>query len=328
VLWPPRAEELNVLVAGDAILDRYLHGDDPRLCREGPVPVVRVAGRADAPGGAANTAVNVAALGGRAALATVVGDDEEGRRLGELAAAAGVDVTPVVRSPRRATQTKARVLAGQHLLARFDDGSDGPLAPADEDALAAALAAVEPIPDAIVLSDYRGGVLTPAVVDALGALRDRGVRVVLADGKDLRRLRAARPAAVTPNFGEALALLGLDPPEQRLNRSSLVERHAGELLDRTGAQLACVTLDDDGAVLLRPGEPAFRAHHPARRAVTATGAGDTFAAAFTLALAGGVTATDACDVACTAAAIAVSKPGTSTCTLSELLTSLRTPAAA
>src|SRR3954468_23057736 len=126
----------RILVLGEAILDSYLDGHADRLSREAPVPIVTLNGRADAPGGAANAALNVAKLGGRATFLSVVGADAEAERLRVGLREAGVEDHQVARRDR-ATLAKQRLLAGGQMLVRFDTGSIGPIdAPTEDDVIA------------------------------------------------------------------------------------------------------------------------------------------------------------------------------------------------
>src|SRR4051794_35407982 len=115
----------QVLVIGEAMLDSYLDGSTGRLCREAPVPVVEVQRRTDAPGGAANTAVNVASLGGRVSFLSVVGDDTEGRILRQALEERGVGTQHLLVEPGRRTIAKHRVIAAGQMLVRFDQGDTG-----------------------------------------------------------------------------------------------------------------------------------------------------------------------------------------------------------
>jgi D-beta-D-heptose 7-phosphate kinase / D-beta-D-heptose 1-phosphate adenosyltransferase len=127
-----RFSELTVTVVGDVLYDAYLHGRPHGLCREAPVPVVRIEDRFEAAGGAANVAVNLAALGAHVRLLPVVGADDPGPRVLDIARAHRVDVDHVVVSRRRRTPAKRPVLAGDQMLVRFDEGSEAPLDRADE----------------------------------------------------------------------------------------------------------------------------------------------------------------------------------------------------
>jgi D-beta-D-heptose 7-phosphate kinase/D-beta-D-heptose 1-phosphate adenosyltransferase len=307
---------LRVLVVGDAILDSYLAGSARRLSREAPVPVVALAERRDAPGGAANTAVNVAALGAQAVLAGVVGGDAEGARLLELLDARGVDTAAVICDRRRRTEAKSRVVADGQTVVRFDQGDGAPPSPEAERRLLDALRTEVARADAVIVSDYLAGVVNEPVLAELERLC-RG-RLVVADGRRPGRLRTLHAAAATPNHAEACALLGVDPAAPGGDRAAALAPHAPQLLRRTGADVVAVTLDSDGALVIRGGHtPALTASRPVR-ATCATGAGDTFAAALALGLAAGAGVELAADVATAAAGIAVAKDGTAGCPQGEL----------
>ncbi len=208
----------TVLVIGEAMLDSYLDGTTGRLCREAPVPVVDVQARVDAPGGAANTAVNVQALGGRVLFLSVVGDDGEGRLLRSALATAGVSTEHLLTQPGRRTIAKHRVTVGGHMLVRFDQGSTEPVSPEIEQRLIDRLGLLVPQCHAIVVSDYGYGVCTPGIIAAIARLQANRHRVLVADAKDLRAYREAHVTAVKPNYEEVRVLLGLDaaPPGERV----------------------------------------------------------------------------------------------------------------
>src|ERR687888_50607 len=155
---------LDVLVIGEAMLDAYLEGSSSRICQEAPVPVVALSRRLDAPGGAANTAVNLQALGGRARLLSVVGDDHEAGLLRRALADRGLSTDDLLSRPGRRTLAKHRVVAASQLLLRFDQGNTEPIDPDSERALIERLAEHFPHCDAIVVSDYGYGVLTPRII--------------------------------------------------------------------------------------------------------------------------------------------------------------------
>ena len=308
---------LRVLVIGEAMLDAYLHGDTRRLCREAPVPVVDVAACHDAPGGAANAAVNAAALGARVTLLSVVGDDPEAARLAESLAARGVPPHGLVRDPARRTLVKQRVLAGGQILLRLDAGSTDVVALATAARLREQLRAAWRDVDAVIASDYGYGVLTPALVDEIAALQAERERVLVVDGKDLRRLARARPTAVKPNYAEAARLLGIAARHGEA-RVEQIAAHEAELLACTGARLAAITLDASGGLVFEAGRPAYRTYARPSPDANATGAGDTFVAALALALASGASTPASADLASAAATIVVARSGTTACTAAEL----------
>jgi D-beta-D-heptose 7-phosphate kinase/D-beta-D-heptose 1-phosphate adenosyltransferase len=164
---------LEALVIGEAMLDSYLEGASGRLCREAPVPIDSVRERRDAPGGAANTAVNAAVLGARVHFLSVVGEDPEATLLRRALEAGGVVTAGLLADPERFTLSKNRVMAGSQLLVRFDQGSTRAVDTRHEQALIDRLNELYPRCDAVIVSDYVYGILTPRVIDALGWLQRR-----------------------------------------------------------------------------------------------------------------------------------------------------------
>ncbi|MFI2709129.1 D-glycero-beta-D-manno-heptose 1-phosphate adenylyltransferase [Micromonospora sp. NPDC018662] len=207
-------QERPVLVIGDAMLDEWRFAESERLCREAPAPVLTLRRRISAAGGAANTAVNVAALGGRAALVAPVGADVAGDELHDCLDRAAVwDRT--VSQPGRPTPVKRRMLAGNQILLREDSG--GPEDALDDDGVARLLTALHCAteelravapgqPLTLVVCDYGLGALPSAVRAWLVANRDRYGTVAL-DAHDLADWRGLNPTVVTPSFAEATRLL-------------------------------------------------------------------------------------------------------------------------
>jgi rfaE bifunctional protein kinase chain/domain len=198
---------LHVLVLGEAMLDCYLEGKSGRLCQEAPVPVVSITDRREVPGGAANTAVNARGLGARVSFLSVTGDDAEGAALRLALEARGVATDDLLSQPSRRTLAKHRVVSAAQLLVRYDQGDTGPVAPAVEQALLGRLERLFPECDALIISDYGYGVVTPRVIAALARLQARAPRVLVADSKRLAAYRRVGLTAVKPNYNEALQLL-------------------------------------------------------------------------------------------------------------------------
>jgi D-beta-D-heptose 7-phosphate kinase/D-beta-D-heptose 1-phosphate adenosyltransferase len=309
---------LRVLVVGDAMLDAYLQGTSGRLCREAPVPIVAIEARTDVPGGAANAAVNARALGARVTLLSVIGDDAEGAALRAALVADGVETTHLLADPARRTLAKHRVFAGAQMLVRFDAGTTSRVDRAHEMRVVDALGALVPAHDAVIVSDYGYGILTPRVIASLGTLQASAPRVIVADSKTLGAFRGVGLTAVKPNYDETLRLLGGRGVARGPARADVMARHGQRLLDITGAQIAAVTLDAEGALFFERGREPYRTYaHPADHA-RAAGAGDTFASALALALAAGGDVAASAEIASAAAAVVVSKEGTATCSRGEL----------
>lgn len=321
--WTERVEfehlnRVRVLVVGDAMLDVYLHGQVSRLCREGPVPVVALHQQVGAPGGAANTAANVRALGAAATLLSVIGQDQEGDALRQALSERGVDGSALLCAPQRRTLTKTRVLAEDQLLVRLDSGSTERIDADQERALLERLARLAPDHDALIVSDYGYGVLTPAVIASLAHLQRAAPRVLVLDARRPEAYRDVGVTAVKPNYEEALRLLGEPPAGTARGRLQQIAAGAERLLALTGACTVAVTLDRDGALCLERGRPPYRTYARAQPRAQAVGAGDTWLSAFTLALAAGADTAAAAELAAAAAAVVVGKGGTATCSAEEL----------
>jgi len=310
---------LKVVVLGDALLDGYLEGVTTGVCREAPVPVVTVRQQAYAPGGAGNTASNVAGLGGQVVLLSAIGTDREGDRLCEALEECGVSTNYVIRSKERQTVAKYRVRADAEMLVRLDQGTGDPLDAGTEHALVANLLDVFSTCDAVIISDYGYGIVTPRVIKVLEMLQARARRILVVDSRrDLTAFRHAGVTAVKPNYAEAIQLLeGLDAAPAA-NRVETIADRGHHILELTRAQSVIVTMDRDGAMVFERGRPVHRTFgYPARQA-RAAGAGDTFVSALALALAAGATARAAAELASAAAAIVVEKEGTVACSVRAL----------
>ena len=175
-----RLAGVHAWVIGDLMLDEYVSGAVDRISPEAPVPVVRVRETEFRLGGAANVARQVAALGARVSLAGAVGGDATGERLIELCASAGIDTRAVAKLSDRTTTRKLRVLGHSQQLLRLDWEDTGPCPPAIIDRAIGQLA-TGPSTDAIILSDYAKGVLTPQSIGAV--LAARGTAPVIVDPK-------------------------------------------------------------------------------------------------------------------------------------------------
>jgi D-beta-D-heptose 7-phosphate kinase/D-beta-D-heptose 1-phosphate adenosyltransferase len=304
----------TVLVLGDAMLDRYVSGDVHRISPEAPVAVLRRRGGFAVPGGAANVARNIAALGGRAVLVAARGDDAAGAELQALLdAVPGVQARCVIRGGPTTVKTRF-VSHGQQLL-RVDEEDD----PADaDDAVLAVTAAALDSAAILLLSDYAKGVLSDAVLDgAIAAARRRGVAVV-ADPKRADFAAYHGVDVLTPNLHEAARASGVSGSDDE------AAARAGEhALQRAAAHAVLVTRSERGLTLVRRDLPPLHLPTHAQAVVDVSGAGDTLVAAFALALAAGAEAPAAAHLANLAAGIVVGKPGTAVVAAEELASALR-----
>jgi len=305
----------RVVVLGDALLDGWLTGPARRLGRDAPVPVVDVASSTTEPGGAANVAANLAALGAEVELVSVFGDDPDGLTLRRALHEHGVRVNRSVIELERPTPAKRRLVAHGQVLARYDSTPVTPLRRSTEHAVAAAVTQACAGADAVLVADYGLGVLTDRVRRRLAGLRRR-IPLLVVDAHDLAPWGALRPDAVTPNVAEAAALLGVPVPDAE--RAGWGLRHRRALTERAGGDVL-LTLDVDGALHLPATGPVRAvAADRAQPDALACGAGDTFTAAWTAATAAGLAAPEALALAQAAADVVVARPHTAVCSTAAL----------
>jgi D-beta-D-heptose 7-phosphate kinase / D-beta-D-heptose 1-phosphate adenosyltransferase len=306
---------LRVLVVGDAMLDTYVLGTTTRLCQQAPVPIVDASSREHAAGGAGNVAANVAALGGQARLVALTGTDPAAGRLRSCLDAAGIDIASLLADDDRETLEKTRVVSDGQLLARVDHGSTGEAPSRQAFAIAGAVRDAWTSSDAVIIADYGYGVLSAHVIETIAALQRAMPRPFVVDAKDLRRYRGVGATAAKPNFEQALALMGTRADG---DRAEFLTARADRLLRATGTQIVASTLDHEGALAIERDRSPYRTYARPSRAATTSGAGDTFAAALTLAIAAGNGMPQAVEIASAASAVVVEKERTSCCSAAEL----------
>ena len=307
---PTRAQmkEARVLVVGDSMLDRYWFGAVERISPEAPVPVVRVNTNKEQerPGGAANVAWNVKALGAHPRLLTAIGDDEHGHRLGKLIEARGIE-TLFTRDPRMTTIVKLRIIGRSQQLLRVDFEEE----PDHEvlDAMRAPYERALTISDVVLFSDYGKGGLTH-IPDMIKAARDAGLAVLVdPKGSDYERYKGA--TVITPNRNELEQVIGHWSSEAQLHERAQALRQslglAALLLTRSEDGMSL--FDDAGHVMI-PAE--------AREVFDVTGAGDTVIATLATMMACGLGVRDAMPIANRAGGIVVGKFGTASVSYDEL----------
>ena len=312
----------RVLVVGDLIADEFVYGEVARVSREAPVLILKYDATAMVAGGAGNAANNVASLGGHARLVGLVGADPEGRRLLD-SFHRGVDRRHVVRSRGYRTPVKTRILAGgihaaRQQVVRIDREPGWPLDDSVSAVLEKKIAPALGDCDAVLLSDYGSGLVTPALADAIRQAVARRARrrpiPVLLDSR-YRLLDYRGLTTSTPNESEVEQVLGI-----RINDNGAALERAGRLLlRRTGMQAVLITRGSRGMALFQPRQPAI--HLPifgSDEVTDVTGAGDTVNATFGLALAAGASFYEAARLANYAGGLVVMKRGTATVSPREL----------
>lgn len=315
----------TVAVVGDVVADEFVYGRVARVSREAPVLILEYDSTEIVPGGGGNAANNVAALGGRASLVAVVGRDEPGRRL-LRALHPRVNQRPIVRAAGLATPVKTRILAGgihsaKQQVVRIDKGIGG-----DVDARARAAFESQALDtslsvDAVLVSDYGSGLVSPALVAKIKAAIKRAGRPipVLIDSR-YQLLRYRGLTACTPNESEVEQALGV----RISDNPRALERSGRAVLERTAMGAVLVTRGSRGMSLFVSG--AATLHIPifgSDEIADVTGAGDTVMATMTLALAAGATFENAARLANYAGGLVVMKRGTATVSAGELVRAVR-----
>ena len=309
----------RVLVFGDVMLDEYLTGDCTRISPEAPVPIMRVQHHRATLGGAANTAANIAALGGHVTLVGLVGDDEGARELERQCKALGIQLVAV--DGRRPTIRKVRVVGHQQQLLRLDYEEAPVTDAAIEDRLLADVQREMVNASIVVVSDYAKGALTQRICQQLVADAHAAGKQVVIDPRPQHRSFYGGCDYMTPNWQESLALLG---QSEGPATEEAVTACGHELVSRFGCHVV-MTLGSRGISFFhRDGVGDFRVPALAKELFDVSGAGDTVVAAFALALASGCSHMDAIDLANRAAGVVVAKHGTATVSPQELLSEAET----
>ncbi|KPQ25794.1 MAG: D-beta-D-heptose 7-phosphate kinase / D-beta-D-heptose 1-phosphate adenosyltransferase [Halomonas sp. HL-48] len=304
-------EHGRVLVVGDVMLDRYWHGGTSRISPEAPVPVVRVENADDRPGGAANVALNIAALGAQVSLAGVVGNDDNAKLLATRLSDSKVS-TYFQYSDDIPTITKLRVMSRNQQLLRldFEQRLDG----VDTTDLLAQVEQALPDCDVMILSDYGKGTLNQ-VEKLISLARGQGKRVLIdPKGSDFSKYRGA--SLITPNLTEFEAIVGPCSSDEELSRRGEALRAELEL------EALLITRSEKGMTLIGDGQAPLHLPTRAQEVFDVTGAGDTVIGLMGLALASGHELAEAMMLANLGAGLVVAKPGTATLSIAELYTAL------
>jgi rfaE bifunctional protein kinase chain/domain len=315
----------KVVVVGDIVADEFVYGRVARVSREAPVLILEYDSTEIVPGGAANAANNVAALGGRAILAAVVGRDVPGRRL-VAALHRRVDSRYLQRVPQAPTPVKTRILAGgihsaKQQVVRIDRGVARPIEPGVRQQFEAAAFEAVQRGDAVLISDYGSGLITPAFVGRLRrALRSAGRPVPVLIDTRYGLLKYSGLTACTPNESEVEQALGIHIDD---NLRTL-ERAGREILSRTRMEAVLITRGSRGmALFVRKAPTVHIPIYGTDSIVDVTGAGDTVVSTVALALAAGSSVEGAARLANYAGGLVVMKRGTATVSWEELSAAVR-----
>ncbi|WP_025842035.1 D-glycero-beta-D-manno-heptose-7-phosphate kinase [Asaia platycodi] len=308
----------RVLIIGDLLLDCYIHGSVDRISPEAPVPVLLRAKHSTVPGGAANVAMNAAALGCAVSLVGLVGQDTSAQELRQAIARQNtISLDHLVDDADWVTITKTRVLSGRQQIVRIDDEPSIIVPPViQEKLIASALTALDAA-DVVVCSDYAKGVLSDEVLQAvIQAANLRSIPVVVdPKRKDLSAYKGAQ--LITPNRKELSSATGLPVgTDTEIHFAALAaqEQFGGDVL---------VTRSEEGMTLLERNGRMTHAHVPKSEVFDVSGAGDTVVATIAAMISAKADLQTAMVIATNAASIVVGKLGTATVSRAELSAALK-----
>lgn len=300
------------MVVGDLMLDKYIWGSADRISPEAPVPVVVVDSTSSGVGGAANVANNIKAMSGNVFLIGVIGENAEGDELKSLLGQKGIDCEGIVVDPARPTTSKTRIIAHKQQVVRLDwervDEIDDRIA----EALLSRYEKLVPGADAVVISDYDKGVVTPYLVPKFIQLAKANDKMVIVDPKPSNLHLFKDSTLLTPNKNEAVLALGL-------SGSPEINQIGKKMIDQLNLDAVLITLGEKGMYLkTSDGEEMLLPAH-ATDVFDVTGAGDTVVSTLSLALSSSSTYEEAAILANYAAGIAVTKLGAVAVSRDELL---------
>jgi rfaE bifunctional protein kinase chain/domain len=309
-----RFQDKRIIVLGDLMLDEFFWGRVRRISPEAPVPVVEIERQTLALGGAGNVASNLVALGARPVTLGVTGADPDAERLRAAFRALGIGDDCLLADPSRPTTLKTRIIAHSQQVVRADRESRAPLDAQVEASLIHSFRREIETADAVVVSDYGKGLLTPGVLSsALAAARERKVPVCL-DPKS-RNFSGYQPVTIiTPNMQEAVEAAGTS-----IEGEGAVTESGRRILGSIQCEAVLITRGEEGMTLFTGDGGATHIPTVAREVYDVTGAGDTVIATLGLALVAGATYLEAAVLANHAAGVVVGKVGTATVTREELL---------
>jgi D-beta-D-heptose 7-phosphate kinase/D-beta-D-heptose 1-phosphate adenosyltransferase len=315
-----RMGNVRVLVIGDLMLDRFVYGDVERISPESPVPVLVVRRESRMLGGSGNVLANLHGLGVRAELLSVIGEDYEGDLLRGLVEAAGASGDHLIPLPEIPTTIKTRFLAGHQQLLRVDQERGTPFPKELETKIIESLTNLLVSQDALILSDYGKGVLTPTVLDlAISLAQEKGIPILVdPKGNDYKKYKGA--SVVTPNrkeLSEAAGGLATSEDDDVVIAAETVIR-------ASGIASVVATRSQDGMTILQQNTETGTFERPvhlrtrAQEVYDVSGAGDTVIATIAAALAAGANLVEAASLANIAAGIVVAKIGTASIRSREL----------
>lgn len=308
----------KILIIGDVMLDEYLLGKTTRFSPEAPVPIIEVEKISYVPGGAANVANNVNSLGYEAVLVGVVGRDENGIRLRKLLRKQGIETASIFEDSKRPTTIKSRIiLRGKHVV-RIDKEKCIPISKRLEGNILAYIKKNISFVNAVLISDYAKGVITPTLSQAIINLAKNADKLVFVDpkGKNFKKYQGC--FMVTPNLCELETILKI-----KVKDLKGLPKVAKTLLTRMNSEAILTTLGANGMALMEKSGKYTTIPATTVKVVDISGAGDTAIATFALALTAGANFYEAMEISTYACSITIGKIGTATASRNELIKAIK-----
>jgi rfaE bifunctional protein kinase chain/domain len=307
----------NVLVIGDLMIDRYIHGNASRLSPEAPVPVVNIQNESITLGGAANVIQNLIRLGANVSVAGIVGNDNTGTQLIEHLEIDFIKTDLIVKDSTRVTTLKTRVLVGNHQLVRLDNEVTHPITIELENELIEKIDDAVNKADIIVLSDYNKGLLSESFTSRIIALATSYGKKVIVDPKGVDYKKYKGAFLIKPNRKELAEASKLE----NINSIEKLKNAANVIFNQTCVPYMIVTLSEQGMVLISH-DAHVELPVKATEVFDVTGAGDTVISCIAYFIAIGLGLEEACELANHAAAIVIRRLGNATTTVDEILANL------
>ena len=304
----------TVLIVGDTIIDKFIWGKVKRISPEAPVPVVEVTRETETLGGAANVANNITSLGGRAYIVSTIGEDMTGGSLVKMLGEKGINYDCLVYDANRPTIVKTRIIAASQQLVRVDKEIKGFFNHHIESKVLANIEKIIPQVNAVIISDYGKGVISPKVLKKTISLAKKYKIPVAVDPKVDHFKKYKKITTMTPNEKEAIE--GMNAKNIRTDEDIVVL--GKEILKTLNSESVLITRGEKGMTLIQPNNKTTSIPTRAKEVYDVTGAGDTVISTMTLALAAKSDLLSAAEVANFAAGIVVGKLGTATISFQEL----------
>jgi D-beta-D-heptose 7-phosphate kinase/D-beta-D-heptose 1-phosphate adenosyltransferase len=310
----PLFKKQTILVVGDTMIDKFVWGKVSRISPEAPVPVLEVTMETEVPGGAANVASNVTALGGRVFIVTVIGEDIAGKSLISMFSKRKINSNYLILDPSRPTIVKTRIIAASQQILRVDKEVKGFFERFIELKIVANIEELIPKVNAVIISDYGKGILSSKVLKKTISLAKNYRVPITVDPKIDHFKKYKRVTLITPNEKEAID--GMSAKSVKTDEDAIV---LGKKILRTlCSDSVLITRGEKGMLLFQSNNKVVNIPTRAKEVYDVTGAGDTVISAMTLALAAKADFISAAEIANFAAGIVVGKLGTATINLQEL----------